>query len=104
MCMVIPSVLANAYLGATIACVHGMVGLKMRAVSSALLFFILNIIGLGMGPTTVGLVSDVLVDQHGTDSLRYAMMYIVPTAMFISGVFYVIASRFIREDLSKAPD
>jgi predicted MFS family arabinose efflux permease len=104
MCMVIPSVLSNAYLGATIACVHGMVGLKMRAVSSALLFFILNIIGLGMGPTTVGLVSDMLVDQYGTDSLRYAMMYIVPTAMFVSGVFYVIASRFIREDLSKAPD
>jgi phosphotransferase system glucose/maltose/N-acetylglucosamine-specific IIC component len=76
----------------------------MRAVSSALLFFILNIIGLGMGPTTVGLVSDLLVDQYGTDSLRYAMMYIIPTAMFISGVLYMIASRFIREDLSKAPD
>jgi len=104
LCMVIPSVLANAYLGATIASVHGMVGLKMRAVSSALLFFILNIIGLGMGPTTVGLVSDLLVDQYGTDSLRYAMMYIIPTAMFTSGVLYMIASRFIREDLSKAPD
>lgn len=104
MCMVIPSILSNAYLGATIASVHSMVGLKMRAVSSALLFFILNIIGLGMGPTTVGLVSDMLVDQYSTDSLRYAMMYIVPTAMFVSGIFYLIASRFIREDLSKAPD
>ena len=104
MCMVIPSVLSNAYLGATIASVHGMVGLKMRAVSSALLFFILNMIGLGMGPTTVGLVSDLLVDQHGVDSLRYAMMYIIPTAMFMSGVFYLVAARYIRDDLAKAPD
>lgn len=104
MCMTIPSILSNAYLGATIASVHSMVGLKMRAVSSALLFFILNIIGLGMGPTTVGLVSDLLGDQHGIDSLRYAMMYIIPTAMFTSGVLYMIASRFIRDDLSKAPD
>jgi predicted MFS family arabinose efflux permease len=104
MCMTIPSILANAYLGATIASVHSMVGLKMRAVSSALLFFILNIIGLGMGPTTVGLVSDLLGDQHGIDSLRYAMMYIIPTAMFTSGVLYMIASRYIRDDLSKAPD
>ena len=104
MCMVIPSVLSNAYLGATIASVHGMVGLKMRAVSSALLFFILNMIGLGMGPTTVGLVSDLLVDQHGVDSLRYAMMYIIPTAMFMSGVFYLVAARYIRYDLAKAPD
>ena len=104
MCMTIPSILANAYLGATIACVHGMVGLRMRAVSSALLFFILNIIGLGMGPTTVGLVSDSLVDQHDVDSLRYAMMYIVPSSMFISGALYVLASRYIREDLANAPD
>jgi MFS family permease len=104
MCMTIPSILANAYLGATIASVHSMVGLKMRAVSSALLFFILNIIGLGMGPTTVGLVSDSLVDQHGVDSLRYAMMYIIPTAMAISGALYMFASRYIREDLSNAPD
>ena len=104
MCMAIPSILANAYLGATIASVHGMVGLRMRAVSSALLFFILNIIGLGMGPTTVGLVSDLLVDQHDVDSLRYAMMYIIPTSMFISGVLYILASRHIREDLANAPD
>ena len=104
MCMTIPSILANAYLGATIASVHGMVGLRMRAVSSALLFFILNIIGLGMGPTTVGLVSDSLVDQHDVDSLRYAMMYIIPTSMFISGALYMMASRYIREDLANAPD
>ena len=104
MCMTIPSILANAYLGATIASVHGMVGLRMRAVASALLFFILNIIGLGMGPTTVGLVSDSLVDQHDVDSLRYAMMYIVPSSMFISGALYVLASRYIREDLANAPD
>ena len=103
-CMVIPSMLSNAYLGATIASVHSMVGLKMRAVSSALLFFILNIIGLGMGPTTVGLVSDLLADQHGVDSLRYAMMYIIPTAMFMSGVFYLVAARYIRDDLANAPD
>ena len=104
MCMVIPSMLSNAYLGATIASVHSMVGLKMRAVSSALLFFILNIIGLGMGPTTVGLVSDLLADQHGVDSLRYAMMYIIPTAMFMSGIFYLVAARYIRDDLANAPD
>ena len=102
--LIVPAILSNAYLGATIACVHGMVGLKMRAVSSALLFFILNMIGLGLGPTSVGLLSDTLVDQHGVDSLGYAMMYIIPSAMFISGIFYLLASRYIRDDLAKAPD
>ncbi|MGI9299124.1 MAG: spinster family MFS transporter [Luminiphilus sp.] len=102
--LIVPAILSNAYLGATIACVHSMVGLKMRAVSSALLFFILNMIGLGLGPTSIGLLSDVLADQHGVDSLGYAMMYIIPTAMFISGLFYAFASRYIRDDLAKAPD
>jgi len=102
--LIVPAILSNAYLGATIACVHGMVGLKMRAVSSALLFFILNMIGLGLGPTSVGLLSDTLADQHGVDSLGYAMMYIIPSAMFISGIFYLLASRYIRDDLAKAPD
>ena len=102
--LIVPAILSNAYLGATIACVHSMVGLKMRAVSSALLFFILNMIGLGLGPTSIGLLSDVLADQHGVDSLGYAMMYIIPTAMFISGLFYALASRYIRDDLAKAPD
>ena len=40
MCMVILSVLSNAYLGATIACVHGMVGLKIVRSRRPLLFFI----------------------------------------------------------------
>ncbi|MDG1654196.1 MAG: MFS transporter [Luminiphilus sp.] len=102
--LIVPAILSNAYLGATIACVHSMVGLKMRAVSSALLFFILNMIGLGLGPTSIGLLSDVLADQHGVDSLGYAMMYIIPSAMFISGIFYLLASRYIRDDLAKAPD
>ena len=102
--LIVPAILSNAYLGATIACVHSMVGLKMRAVSSALLFFILNMIGLGLGPTSIGLLSDTLADQHGVDSLGYAMMYIIPSAMFISGIFYLLASRYIRDNLAKAPD
>ena len=102
--LIVPAILSNAYLGATIACVHSMVGLKMRAVSSALLFFILNMIGLGLGPTSIGLLSDTLADQHGVDSLGYAMMYIIPSAMFISGIFYLLAARYIRDDLAKAPD
>jgi hypothetical protein len=31
-------------------------------------------------------------------------MYIIPSAMFISGIFYLLASRYIRDDLAKAPD
>jgi MFS family permease len=101
---IVPAVLSNAYLAATIATVHGLVGLRMRALSSAILFFILNIIGLGAGPSSVGLVSDLLQPSYGIESLRYALLLLVPLALVWSGIHYVIAARYVREDLAAAPD
>jgi hypothetical protein len=46
------------YLGPSLAITHHLVPASMRAMSSAVLFFILNILGLGTGPTIVGVVSD----------------------------------------------
>jgi MFS family permease len=50
--------LAAMYLGPSLAITHHLVPAGMRAMSSAVLFFILNILGLGTGPTVVGIVSD----------------------------------------------
>ena len=101
---IVPAVLSNAYLGATIASVHNLVGLRMRALGSAILFFIINIVGLGAGPSSVGLLSDLLQPTYGTDSLRYALLILVPVALTWSGIHYLLAARYIREDLDRAPD
>jgi hypothetical protein len=50
--------LAAMYLGPSLAITHHLVPASMRAMSSAVLFFILNILGLGTGPFVVGLLSD----------------------------------------------
>jgi MFS family permease len=104
MCMVVPGVLSNVYLGNVIATSHGLVGLRMRAMSSAILFLILNIIGLGAGPWTIGMVSDYLSPTHGVESLRYAMLYILPVIGFWSVCHFYLASKTLREDLAAAPD
>ena len=101
---IVPAVLSNAYLGATIASVHNLVGLRMRALGSAILFFIINIVGLGAGPSSVGLLSDLLQPTYGTDSLRYALLILVQVALTWSGIHYLLAARYIREDLDRAPD
>ena len=54
---------------------------RMRAMASALLLFVLNIIGLGMGPQAVGIMSDLLAPALGHESLRYALL--------ISSSFYI---------------
>ena len=101
---VFPGIVSNVYLGNTIATTHGLVGLRMRAMASAILFLILNIIGLGMGPWTIGLVSDALAPTLGAESLRYAMLYIIPVVSFWSICHFYLASRSLREDLANAPD
>ena len=37
--------------------------------------FVLNIIGLGLGAFSVGLISDLMSDEAGVDSLRYGLMF-----------------------------
>ncbi len=101
---IIPSILFNVYLGNTLAMTHGLVGLRMRALASAILFFILNLIGLGMGPWFVGFLSDQLAGAHGVESLRIAMLYVLPAVMAWSVLHFFLASRKLEEELAAAPD
>lgn len=100
---IVPGLLFNIFLGNAIATTHGLVGLRMRATASAILFLIFNIIGLGIGPWSIGLLSDYLEPAMGVDSLRYAMLYLIPPMMFWSACHFYLASRTLREDLAAAP-
>jgi predicted MFS family arabinose efflux permease len=100
---IIPGLLFQVYLGNTIATTHAIVGPRMRATASAVLFLILNIIGLGAGPWVVGVLSDFLAPSLGTESLRYAMLYALPPVMAWSAVHYWLAAKHIRQDIENAP-
>jgi MFS family permease len=100
---IVPGILQNVYLGSTIATTHALVGLRMRALSSAILFLILNIIGLGLGPVVIGILSDYLAPEHGVDSLRQAMLYVLPAIIIWSSFHFFRAAKTLREDLAAAP-
>ena len=100
---VVPGILFNVYLGNSLAMTHALVGLRMRAVASAILFFLINLIGMGLGPWGVGLLSDMLSAELGNESLRYAMLYLLPAAMGWSAVHFLMASRTLQKDLEAAP-
>ena len=100
---IVPGVLFNVYLGNSLAMTHALVGLRMRAVASAILFFLINLIGMGLGPWGVGLLSDMLSAELGNESLRYAMLYLLPAAMGWSAVHFLLASRTLQKDLEAAP-
>lgn len=100
---IVPGLLFNVYLGNTIATTHSLVGLRMRATASAILFLIPSIVGLGIGPWAVGVLSDYLAPELGSESLRYAMLYLIPAVMFWSACHFYLAARSLSEDLAAAP-
>lgn len=100
----IPSaILGPTYIGPTMAMTQGLVKLRMRATASAILLFILNLIGLGLGPQAVGVLSDLLVTTYGTQSIRYVLLFVVVISSMWSSMHYFLAARTLREDL-KAKD
>lgn len=93
------SLLGSMYLGPTFAMTQTLVRPEMRAVASAILLFIINLIGLGFGPQGVGFLSDLLAPSLGVESLRYALLAVVVVFACWSVVEYTLAARTLREDL-----
>ena len=69
----------------------------MRALSSAILFFILNLIGLGLGPQVVGILNDVLEDRYGIEAVRYSLMAVNVFTLLAVLLFWLAARSFKRD-------
>ncbi len=70
--LMFPPIFQYVYLGPSFGVMHNMVSPRMRATSTALLFLAINFIGLGFGPTLVGLASDLYAAHHFTAALPHA--------------------------------
>mgnify|MGYP005989913559 CR=1 FL=1 len=93
------AILGNAYLGPSFAMTQALVSLRMRAVASAILLFVLNLIGMGLGPYFVGVLSDILTPDFGVYSIRYAMCAAVMVNVW-DACHYFIGARTMRGDLA----
>lgn len=68
-------ILVNSYLGPTFALIQGLAPLRMRALWAAATLLVINLIGLGLGPTMIGVISDALKPSLGdAEALRWAML------------------------------
>ena len=94
-----------AYLAPSITATYGLVGIRERALASAVLLFIINLIGLGLGPLFAGLASDQLRQmflERGLseaaalgEGLRWSLRIIVAANLW-SAAHYFIATRTLR--------
>jgi len=95
----VATVFGALYLGPVIAITHTLVNPNMRAMSSAILFLVLNLIGLGCGPLAVGLISDALTPSLGSDALRYAIAGVSFVGLFSMLAFYR-GAKYLPADLA----
>jgi MFS family permease len=58
-----PGIFHYMYLGPTYGIIQNMVGPRMRATAIAVLLLVVNLVGLGLGPPALGLLSDFLATQ-----------------------------------------
>ncbi len=70
---IIPAFTGNFYLGPSLALIQTLSPVPMRAVASAIAMFCLNLIGMGLGPLIIGLLSDSLIPVFGDASLKIAL-------------------------------
>jgi hypothetical protein len=60
-----------------------------------------NLIGLGLGPLAIGVLSDFLEPRFGQESLRYALV-LAPAAIVVGALFYFRAARTLQVDMARA--
>ncbi len=96
---VIPIWVNTMFLAPTFALTQALVPPHLRTQASAILLFIINIIGLGLGPQFVGMLSDLLEAAYGVESIRYALLWTVCIASAWSALHYILAERTLHRDL-----
>jgi MFS family permease len=98
------------YLGPTFATLQRLVSARERALGSALLLLVINLVGLGLGPWLVGALSDVINNSYlaagdaavsaKAQGLRVALAVMVCINLW-SFVHYMIAARTLERDSVK---
>jgi hypothetical protein len=73
----------------------------MRALAASIFLFIINIVGLGLGPFTIGVLSDLMHPAYGVSALRYAIL-IVLFIEFGTVFFYWRAGKYVLAETEAA--
>jgi len=100
-CLGLYVAISGMWVAPCFAAAQTLVPVKMRAMSTAVFFLVLNLIALGGGPTIIGLVSEALIPKHGElMALRLALTSL--GAVFVLGFgFFLWAAKHLPNDWPK---
>ncbi len=99
--LVINGLMGSLWYGPVYAIGQSIVPPHMRATTAAILLFTINLIGLGLGPLAVGILSDVMANGFGMGSaqgVRWALM--LSTCFgFLAFALFWFARKTIRDEM-----
>lgn len=99
--MLIPSFfIVSAPWGAAAAALQQVVPDRMRGQAAAIYLLVLNLVGLGVGPTAVALITDYVF--HDDQALNYSLMIVAVLSHLIAAVLLWKGLRYFRESLQRA--
>lgn len=97
--LVIPVTVGAVILPPVLALLQRLTKNNMRAVSVAVFLIVVHLFGMGFGPLLVGGLSDALQPVAGTESLRQAILYVIPLNLLAAFLFWR-GSRHVEADIA----
>jgi MFS family permease len=98
--LLVARTLEALFFGPAYSIVQGLVQPSMRAIATAVMLFVINLVGLGFGPLGVGLLSDLLSGPAGFGSgegVRWSLATFVLLGIPAGWLFFA-AGKTVRED------
>jgi predicted MFS family arabinose efflux permease len=96
--LAVPMCFNYFYLSPAVALVQQEVRPNQRVLSGALLLLVMNLIGLGLGPTYLGAMSDFFRPGYPDNSLQLAFYTLIPFYFVAIGLFLRLARTLRREE------
>lgn len=92
-----PMLMNQAYLAPALTVAQNAVAPAQRTMTGAILLFVLNLVGLGVGPVYVGFIADKMEPAHGDQALAYGFAGVIPFVV-LTVIAHLAASVSIARD------
>lgn len=101
--LMIPMVCFTMYIAPALALVQNHAPPQARATATSLLLLAFNILGLGLGPLCVGLLSDYFAAHQADQPLRSAIACLVPVAVIGALAYYALSRALSAQNAYAIP-
>ena len=91
------SLAAGGVSGPLFASIQSLANADMRAMAVAVIMFSASILGYGMGPLVIGILSDYFSAQYGPDGLRYALLCTLVFSVWGAVHIYCASRHYVRD-------